>query len=296
MNNKNTFPTTKQKETDVFILAKFKDNEFELDVSVSPLRQTIWLTQDEIALLFGKSRSTITEHINNIFSEGELAEMTSVGNSDRTNHRPAKLYNLDVVLAVGYRVKSERGILFRRWANEVLKSYLLKGYIVSTNRTLVTNENYINLINEVNSLKNDVAEIKMFLNSKFTNSFICYQGNYYDGFSFVNTLICSATNRVIIIDGYADRNVLDFFIGSKKGIKKTILCQKAERIHADVLERFVKQYGEITIVEDKSYHDRFLIIDDEIYILGTSLNSLGNKTSTITKTNEYKIDDIYKDI
>ena len=125
MNNKNTFPTTKQKETDVFILAKFKDNEFELDVSVSPLRQTIWLTQDEIALLFGKSRSTITEHINNIFSEGELAEMTSVGNSDRTNHRPAKLYNLDVVLAVGYRVKSERGILFRRWANEVLKSYLL---------------------------------------------------------------------------------------------------------------------------------------------------------------------------
>ena len=125
MNNKNTFPTTKQKETDVFILAKFKDNEFELDVSVSPLRQTIWLTQDEIALLLGKSRSTITEHINNIFSEGELAEMTSVGNSDRTNHRPAKLYNLDVVLAVGYRVKSERGILFRRWANEVLKSYLL---------------------------------------------------------------------------------------------------------------------------------------------------------------------------
>ena len=289
MYNKKTLPTTKHKETDVFILAKFKDNEFELDVSVSPLRQTIWLTQDEIALLFGKSRSTITEHINNIFSEGELAEMTSVGNSDRTNHRPAKLYNLDVVLAVGYRVKSERGILFRRWANEVLKSYLLKGYKVSTNRTLVTNENYINLINEVNSLKNDVAEIKMFLSSKFINSFICYQGNYYDGFSFVNALICSATARVIIIDGYADRSVLDFFVGSKKGIKKTILCQKAERVNADILERFTKQYGEITIVEDKSYHDRFLIIDDEIYILGTSLNSLGNKTSTITKTNEYKI-------
>ncbi len=91
---------------------KFIDNDFELDVAISPFEDTVWLTQEQIALLFEKSRSTITEHINNIFSEGELSKMTSVGNSDGTTHRSPKLYNLDVILAVGYRVKSNRGIIF----------------------------------------------------------------------------------------------------------------------------------------------------------------------------------------
>lgn len=119
-------------------IIKFVDGDFELDVNISPQQNTIWLTRDQIAKLFGKSRSTITEHINNIFSEGELFEMTSVGNSDITNHRPAKLYNLDVILAVGYRVKSKRGILFRRWATAVLRDYLIKGYSLSSDRAIVT--------------------------------------------------------------------------------------------------------------------------------------------------------------
>ena len=90
---------------------------------------------------------------NNIFSEGELSEMTSVGNSDISSLRPEKLYNLDVILAVGYRVKSKRGILFRRWARAVLRDSLIKGYSLSSDRALVTNENYIQLINDVNHLK-----------------------------------------------------------------------------------------------------------------------------------------------
>ena len=110
----------------------------------------------------------------------------------------------------------------------------------------------------------------------------------------MSSLICSANKRVIIIDGYADNSVLDFFVGSNKKTKKVIICHKAERIDPKVLERFAKQYGEITIQEDKSYHDRFLIIDEDVYLLGASLNSLGNKTSTITKTDQYKLEDIYK--
>lgn len=100
-------------------IIKFVDGDFELDDNISPQQNTIWLTQDQIAKLFGKYHSTITEHTNNIFSEGELFEMTSVGNSDITNHRPAKLYNLDVIIVVRYRVKSNRGILFRRRATAV---------------------------------------------------------------------------------------------------------------------------------------------------------------------------------
>ena len=93
-------------------MIKFEDEDFSLDVNVSPNEDTVWLTQEQIADLYQKSRSTITEHINNIFDEGELEKMTSVGFSDKTNHRPAKLYNLEIVLAVGYRVKSKRCILF----------------------------------------------------------------------------------------------------------------------------------------------------------------------------------------
>lgn len=276
-------------------IIKFVDGDFELDVNISPQQNTIWLTQDQIAKLFGKSRSTITEHINNIFSEGELFEMTSVGNSDITNHRPAKLYNLDVILAVGYRVKSKRGILFRRWATAVLRNYLIKGYSLSSDRAIVTNENYIQLINDVNHLKKDVEDIKGIVNRNVLDSIIIYEGDSFDGFSFINDLIKKAIESVIIIDGYADDSLFDFLIGSKKGIKKVVICRKANRISKEIINRFAKEYGPIVIKEDKTYHDRFLIIDNEIYLMGTSLNSIGHKTSSVIKCNQFNIKDIIKD-
>ena len=276
-------------------IIKFVDGDFELDVNISPQQNTIWLTQDQIAKLFGKSRSTITEHINNIFSEGELFEMTSVGNSDITNHRPAKLYNLDVILAVGYRVKSKRGILFRRWATAVLREYLIKGYSLSSDRVIVTNENYIQLINEVNHLKKDDEDIKEIVNKNVLDSIIIYDGDSFDGFSFVNELIKKAIESVIIIDGYADDSLFDFFIGSKKGIKKVVICHKANRISKEIINRFEKEYGSIAIKEDKTYHDRFLIIDNEVYLMGTSLNSIGHKTSSVIKCNQFNIKDVIKD-
>ena len=276
-------------------IIKFVDGDFELDVNISPQQNTIWLTQDQIAKLFGKSRSTITEHINNIFSEGELFEMTSVGNSDITNHRPAKLYNLDVILAVGYRVKSKRGILFRRWATAVLRDYLIKGYSLSSDRVIVTNENYIQLINDVNHLKKDVEAIKGIVNRNVLDSIIIYEGDSFDGFSFINDLIKKAIESVIIIDGYADDSLFDFLIGSKKGIKKVVICHKTNRISKEIINRFEKEYGPIVIKVDKTYHDRFLIVDSEIYLMGTSLNSIGHKTSSVIKCNQFNIKDIIKD-
>ena len=118
-----------------FDLVRFTDNDFELDVRTDSENETVWLTQEEIALLFDASRSTVTYHINNIFSSNELQENTSVEKIDgRVNYRPAKLYNLDVILSVGYRIKSKRGIAFRRWANKVLKDYLIKGYAINQKR------------------------------------------------------------------------------------------------------------------------------------------------------------------
>ena len=281
-------------------LVKFQNQSLELDVEVSPNEETVWLSKEQMALLFDRDRSVISRHINSIYKEGELdKESTCAKNAHmpETSNRlyETSLYNLDVIISVGYRVKSKNGIIFRKWATKVLKEYLLKGYVLSENRTLVTNENYINLINEVNNLKNDVDEIKKVLSYKSPNSFVCYEGNTFDGFAFINSLICSANERVIVVDGYADNSVFDFFVGSNKTVKKIILCHKAERIDSTILDRFIVQYGNTIIKEDKSYHDRFLIVDNDIYLLGTSLNSLGNKTSTITKTDQYKIEDIYKD-
>ena len=120
---------------DKFDLVRFTDNDFELDVRADSEKETVWLTQEEIAVLFDAARSTVTYHINNIFSNQELEENSSVEKFDgRVNYRPAKLFNLDVILAVGYRVKSKRGIAFRRWANKVLKDYLVKGYAVNEKR------------------------------------------------------------------------------------------------------------------------------------------------------------------
>ena len=275
----------------------YNNGSVQLDVRIEPTEETVWLTQNQMADLFETTQQNISQHIQNILSDEELDDSVhkkSLYTAQDGKTYSVDFYNLDAILAVGYRVKGWRATQFRKWASSVLKQYLLKGYAIDGQRAVISKQNYLDLLEKVNGLDTDVRQIKEILNSKVRNSFICYEGRYYDGFAFVNELICSAKKRVIIIDGYADRSVLDFFVGSKRGLEKAVLCHKAERIDPEVLERFIKQYGEIKIKEERSYHDRFLIVDDEIYLLGASLNSLGNKTSAITKTDQYIIEDIYQ--
>lgn len=143
-------------------LVKFTDKDFELDVRADSTNETVWLTQEEIALLFDTARSTITYHINKIFSSEELDKNTSVEKFDgRVNFRPAKLYNLDVILCVGYRVQSKRGILFRRWANNVLKKYLVEGYAVNQKRIEALNKT-IDIQNRMLSYALDIDKEELF--------------------------------------------------------------------------------------------------------------------------------------
>ena len=139
-------------------LVKFIDNELELEVSVSPKEETIWMSQEQIVKLFNTSKQNISLHISNILKSGELEYSTVKENltvqyeGERKIKRKIKLYNLEMIISVGYRVNSKRGIEFRRWANKVLKEYLLTGYVINEERSLVTNENYVRLINKVVSL------------------------------------------------------------------------------------------------------------------------------------------------
>ena len=132
---------------DEYELVKFEQNGLTLDVNVSPQEETVWLSKEQIAFLFDRDRSVISRHINNIYKEGELPKESSCAkNAHEVNGQIhyTEFFNLDVIISVGYRVKSQNGVVFRKWANNVLKQYLLKGYVVNENRTLVTNENYIN--------------------------------------------------------------------------------------------------------------------------------------------------------
>ena len=118
----------------------FTDGEKNIEVQVSPDKETVWLTQKQMEELFDVKQATISEHINNILSEGELDD-TSIGISDKSSGgRKPKIYNLDMILSVGYRVNSKRGIAFRRWSNNVLKQYVLKGYAINEKRLAALNK------------------------------------------------------------------------------------------------------------------------------------------------------------
>lgn len=292
----NYFAEQFKKDNDIII---YNNGNINLSVTVSPKEETVWLTVDQMSLLFDRDRTVILKHIDNIYKEGELDMVPTCAKNaqvqiegGRKVKRETDIYNLDVIISVGYRVKSKNGVAFRKWASNILKQYLLKGYAISPERALITKENYEDLLCDVHNLKKDVNEIKEVLGEKVANPYICYEGQYYDGFAFINDLIKSAKKSVVIVDGYADDTVFKFFKGSEKEIKKTIICHKADRISQESLDTFIKQYGGVSILENKSFHDRFLVIDSDVYMIGSSLNSIGNKTTVVIKVQDFVPDDL----
>ena len=277
---------------------RFENGNVELEVNVSPEEETVWLTQEQIALLFGKSRSTITEHINNIFDEGELEEMTSVGNSDRTNHRPAKLYNLDVVLAVGYRINSKNGIAFRRWANSVLKEYLLRGYALNEGRTLITKDNYLNLVNRVDSLDVRIGSIENAVKHRFVEDVIISDGEMFDALVLITKMIETAYSSIVLMDPYIDAASLSFFKNKKEGVTLVVITSSRANIGRREISSFSDRFGRIEIKIDDKCHDRYLVLDNELfYHLGCSINYIGKRLSQITLIkDEFVIDALKKRI
>ena len=146
--------------SDTYELVKFVDGSFELEVSVSPSEDTVWLTQEQMASLFGVDRSRVTRHLNAAIEDDEINFVINV----RKTHfngikKPVNLYNLDAIIAVGYRVKSLRGVIFRKWATTVLKKYMLRGYAIEPSRVLVSQENYLDLVNVVNRIDSTQTDL-----------------------------------------------------------------------------------------------------------------------------------------
>ena len=244
--------------------------------------ETVWLNRQQISLLFDRDVKTIGKHVNNASKE-ELKDISVVAKFATTaadgKVYQVEHYNLDMILSVGYRVKSSRGVAFRIWANTVLKNYLLKG--VALNHRIEILES------KVNSLEIKNNEFDLIINTKLPpNQGIFYDGQLFDAHVFVAKIMKSAKKSILLFDNYIDETVLLQLSKREKGVKVVIYTKNnTKQLQLD-LERFNKQYEPIEIKEFSKSHDRFLIIDEtEVYHIGASLKDLGKKWFAFSKLN-----------
>ena len=282
--DKDTFLPQTSQENEIIVYQP--DEALKLDVRVE--NDTVWLTQAQMAELFQTTRNNVTLHIRNIFKEGELQEI-SVGKeslltaADGKKYK-TKLYNLDVIISVGYRVKSIRGTQFRQWANKILKEYLLRGY--SVNQRLLNLEERMDRRfsmqdQQIGKLREDVD---FFIKTSMPpRESVLYKGQIFDAYVAISDIIRSASRRIILIDNYIDDTVLMQLEKRNPGVDATIYTQSISRMMRQDIERHNQQYAPISVQTYTRAHDRFLIIDDTVYHIGASLKDLGKKLFAFSK-------------
>ena len=266
------------------------DETIRLEVRMED--ETVWLNRQQIALLFDRDVKTIGKHINNAIRE-ELKDLSTVAifaivqnEGGRLVNRTMEFYNLDMVLSVGYRVKSDRGIKFRQWANKVLKDYLLKGYSVN---------------NRIEKLEQRVAKteekIDFFVHSSLPPvEGIFYDGQIFDAYHFVSNLIRKANKSITLIDNYVDDSVLTLLDKRQTGVSATIFTQKiGQQLQLDI-NKHNTQYAPIKVELFNKAHDRFLLIDNEVYHIGASLKDLGKKWFAFTILKDIRGDELTRKI
>jgi hypothetical protein len=264
------------------------ENSFSLEVMME--NETVWLTQAQMAQLFQKERSVITKHINNIYKEGELnrqitcAKFAHMG-LDKDQKYETTMYNLDVIISVGYRVKSKRGTQFRIWATNILKDYLLKGYAINQRLERVEKKLY------EHDEKFDLI-IKTSLPPK---EGLFFEGQIYDAFHFVSDLIKSAKESIILIDNYVDDSVITMMSDKQSNVSVDIYTKNLTKSLILSQEKFNSQYKNLTIKEFSFSHDRFLIIDKKaIYLIGASMKDLGKKWFAFSRLDDINTEEILR--
>ena len=260
----------------------YQPNEtIRLDVRLE--NETVWLTQAQLCELFRRDVSVISRHIKNIFAEGELEKESNlhflqIANSDR----PVTLYSLDVIISVGYRVKSVIGTRFRQWANKILKEYILRGYAINERierleRKVFTHDEQIKLV-----LQTAQPPIQG----------VFYDGQLWDACSLVERLVARARASILLIDNWAGAETLDLLAKKRKGVSVTVVTSEHKdrrgkprpTLAETDIAKFNAQYPSLMVRYSEKFHDRFLILDDEeIYLIGASLKDLGKKCFAFTK-------------
>jgi hypothetical protein len=259
--------------------------------------ETVWLSQEQMALLFKQSKQNVSLHIRNCFKENELEEASTVKEyltvqteGKRKIKRKINFYNLDVIISVGYRIKSKQGTRFRIWANQVLKDYLLKGYAV--------NNRMNRLEDQFETLKDKVQQIDLQIHSKLIpTQGIFFEGQVFDAYELTSRIIRSAKKGIILIDNYIDESTLLHLTKKDKHVAVTLLSKsKSSQLDLD-LKKANEQYGNFEWREFNKSHDRFLIIDqNEVYHLGASLKDIGKKWFAFSKLDKLSMESMLNSI
>ena len=258
------------------------DETIRLEVRMGD--DTVWLTQSQMAELFDKDRTVIGRHIRNIYKEEELEKDITCANFAHMGTEGDQIYeytayNLDVIISVGYRVKSKRGTKFRQWANRVLKEYLLRGYTMNSRLTALEQQ-AAKQNAEIQSLKN---KVDFFVRTSLPpQQGIFFDGQVFDAYQFASDLIRKAHKAIVLIDNYVDDTVLTILDKRSEGVSATIYTLRiSQQLQLD-LDKHNAQYAPINVVQFNRAHDRFLFIDDEVYHIGASIKDLGKKWFAFT--------------
>lgn len=278
----------------------YQADELASRIEVRIEAETVWLNRQQIAALFGRDIKTIGKHIGNVFSEGELDKRVVVANFATTTQHGAikgktqtlsvEHYNLDVIISVGYRVKSKQGTQFRIWANNVLKDYLLKGYAL--------NQRMNRIENTVENLADKVKEIDLQIKSNIIPpQGVFFEGQIFDAYQLASKIIRAATKSIVLIDNYIDETTLVHLSKKGENVKVLLLTKSTgKQLELDV-EKANQQYGNFTLKHFTKSHDRFLIIDCvDVYHLGASLKDLGKKWFAFSKLDKTSVESILNSV
>lgn len=259
---------------------------------------TVWLTQNHIAQLFGVNQPAISKHISNIYSSGELNRedtysiLEYMGNDGRRKYS-TRYYNLDVILSVGYRVNSKNAILFRRWSNSILKEYLLKGYVINARFNQIEDKVDRKLAEFDRRLSSTEDKIDFFVRTSLPPvEGVFYENQLFDAHILMSQLIESTTLRIVVIDNYVDASVLTLLSKRKQDVSAEIYTYKMSEQFSLDLEKHNAQYPTVEVFVSKKSHDRFLIIDDKVYHVGASIKDLGRKLCAVTLLNSITPEEI----
>lgn len=271
-------------EKNEIIVYQPEGGEFHIEVRVD--QDTVWLTQAQMAELFGTVPQNITVHIKKVYDEGELEKNSTckeylqvASEGSRKVKRTLKFYNLDVIISVGYRVKSIQGTRFRQWANRVLKEHMLKGF--SVNQCLVAHENRLeNIDSRVIYLE---KQVDFFVKANLPPKEGVLQAKaFWSGYEFAVQVVRSAKKEIVIIDPFADDTALSLMPKRNPGVNAIIYSARINQTMKTECERLNRQCPPVELRTMREVHDRFIVVDETVYHIGASIKDLGNKLTAFS--------------
>lgn len=280
----------------------FETNSIKLEVKINPYKDTVLLTRNQLAKLYEISKSTISKHIKSILDNEELdssvvAQIATTGSDGKVYK--VNYYDLDMILAIGYKVRSHIGTKFRKWTTDILKKYMKKGYVINEERMTNNLNEYKDLLNNTLSINAKVHKLESIIDNhenrienleikkESTKDSIFFNGEFYNSHSKILDIIKEANYSITLIDNYIGKETLDLLCYKKSNVKITLVTNKEyfeSSLNEITINKFNKQYGKINIKYSSTFHDRFLIIDNtKLYHIGASLKDIGKKCFAISE-------------